>query len=229
MTASLSKSEAQSYREEGVRLQNSGDITSAANCFQKAILLDPAYAEAYNDLGILYEASGNASEAKSVYLKAIETDPDYPNSYSNLALLYESQGNYTGAIKCWVKRVILGTSRSDPWVITAKEHLDQIINKSDDINQCLRQIEPMDDKPVTFMLNPEAPVRVTLFKDEETPPSAITNKSTAAVESLERAKEFYSRGEYVPALKEATVAEYLDPSNREISSFIEQVHELLLR
>lgn len=182
--------------------------------YQKAVALDPYYVDTYNDLGIIYEARGQTERARQMYLKAIEINPNYPNSYSNLALLYESQRDYTNAILCWLKRAMLGTP-GDPWAEAARRRLEDIARVYPEAYSQIRQ------SPTS---------KITLFKEEASfdIPEQQDTKSRA-LQYLGRAQENYSKGQYVTALKEAITAEYLDPSNPQISDFVERVRKALLQ
>lgn len=202
---------ARSYRVQGWDLQKEGKIDEAVPYYQKAILLDPNYVIAYNDLGVVFEEKGWLERAKDVYLKAIEIEPNFPNSYSNLALLYEGQGDYVNAILCWMRRAILGNS-SDSWAQEARKRLEYIA-----------RIRPEDFRRIL-----QSKDFFSLFSKGAALESQKPDNKARALNYLTRAQESFSRGEYIAALKEAAVAEYLDSSNKEISAFIDKVSKTLL-
>lgn len=215
-----SQKQARIYREEGLRLQKQGDANSAFACYQKALLLDPAYVILYNDLGILLEAKGEIEQAKNMYLKAIEIAPNYPNSYTNIALLYEGQKDYGNAIVYWIKRVSLGNPQ-DPWTEAAKERLQDIVRlapKSFDqvgkrYGENLKEQDTQEEDEIP--LDEDAVLGQKLDKER-------------SIEYFERAKENFLKGDYMSALNEASIAQYLDPSNTKISAFIEKVRKQIL-
>lgn len=219
------------YRNEGLELQERQDFEGAIGSYQKAILLDPSFVEAYNDLGIIYEAMGWTEEAQKVYLKAIEINPNYPNSYSNLALLYESQKDYTHAILYWIKRAVLGDS-SDPWAEAARKRLEDIARiYPETYSQIGSQYrDNLQRLGTSRSLSPEfQSPKITLFSEETALNRQESEPKTRALQYLARAKESFSKGDYVTALKEATTAEYLDSSNPEISAFVDRVRQALLQ
>ena len=225
------KEQATLYRNEGLELQERQDFNGAMAGYQKAILLDPNFVEAYNDLGIIYEAMGWTEEAKNIYLKAIEVNPNYPNSYSNLALLYESQKDYTHAILYWIKRAVLG-GFSDPWAEAARKRLEDIARiYPEAYSQIGNQYrESLQRLGTSRSLSSEfQSPKITLFSEEAALNTQGRDPGTRALQYLARAKESFSKGDYVTALKEATTAEYLDSSNPEISAFIDKVRQALLR
>jgi Flp pilus assembly protein TadD len=116
------RSKAISYRNQGMLLQNKGDLQGAMQLFQEAQKEDPGYAEVYNDIGVLYEAQGFSSQAEEQYLKAVELDPCFASAYSNLALYYEGKRDVQQARLYWQKRIELGNP-DDPWTKKAKEKL----------------------------------------------------------------------------------------------------------
>lgn len=197
--------QARAYREQGLELQREGKIDSAINSYQKAIMLDPDYCVAYNDLGIAFEIKGWRERAREVYLRAIEVNRNYPNSYSNLALLYEEEGNFLKAAVYWKRRCSLGDSE-DPWVKKAKQRLAYIVK-----------------------MFPEGYLeKEGIDLGEGVDQSALSNTRRALI-YLNQAKEQYSRGDYAAALRKITTAEYLDPSNKEITEFTKKILDRLLQ
>jgi len=227
--------EARAYRQQGWELQTKGDIEGALSCYQKAIMLDPNYAIAYNDVGVILETLGQPEQAKQIYLKALEAAPDYPNTYSNLALLYEDQKDYTNAVICWVKRAVLGQSW-DPWTKAARKRLEDIARIYPEAFQAigeqykenLQQLEDTDkvSSEGLGVLRPEEPQEISLFSEDA---AQKPDNKERALQHLALAKQNFASGQYVVALKEATVAEYLDSSNKEISSFVDEVRRKLLK
>lgn len=231
--------QARIYRDQGWQFQKEGNLDTALSCYQKALLVDPDYPVAYNDAGVILEARGQLERAKQMYLKAIQIAPNYPNSYSNLALLYENQGDYANAIVCWIKRAILG-SPQDPWAEAARKRLEDIARIypeayrkiGNQYKESLQQLSTGQSSLSEFgFLQPQKSPNISLFSEDNAVTSnsqSLDNKSRA-LNYLARAKESFSRGEYVAALKEATLAEYLDSSNEEISAFVEKVRRALLQ
>lgn len=232
--------QARIYRLQGYSLQKEGKLQAALSFYEKALYLDPAYPALYNDVGIVEESLGYRDTAKEVYLKAIEIAPEYPNTYTNLALLYESEKDYAKAVVCWIKRSVLGRS-GDPWRDIAQRRLSEI---QDAAPQSYAQVKEKfadnlrkgKEKSLavikTGYLSPEGQ-KVSLFAPEKKPapkvePEALDSRQRAA-NYLASAKESFNRKDYVVALKEATVSGYLDPSNTEISDFVEKVRKKLLQ
>lgn len=208
--------QARAYRAQGYEAQQNGKIEEALNYYQKAVLLDPEYAVAYNDAGVILEALGSLEAAQEMYLAAQEAQPDYPDTYSNLALLYEGQQDYANAVLCWVKRATLG-GPDDPWAEAARRRLEDIA-----------KIAPQAYGGIGGRYEQKS---VTLFAQDQDKTAAVakTDNKIRARDYLAKAKQSFGRGDYVTALKEATLAEYLDSSNSEISAFVEKVRKALLR
>ena len=217
--------QARIYRIQGWDLQNEGNINEAISYYQKAILLDPSYVVAYNDLGIAFEAKGWPERAKQMYLEAIKIAPNYPNSYSNLALLYEGQKDYNNATLYWIKRAFLD-SPADPWTEVARRRLDDIARIQPEIYSNIRS---QSSSIESGLLQPQESLNLSLFSEDVAKGSQKLDTKARALSYLEKARENFSRGQYVAALKEATIAEYLDSSNREISNFVDQVRKALLQ
>ncbi len=220
------------YRREGLKAQQAGKLNEAISLYQKAVGIDPGFAAAYNDLGIIFESKGQIERAKGMYTSAIGADPAYPNSYSNMALLYEGVGDYSTAILYWVKRAMVGEI-GDPWTEVALKRLEQLnrlypesFDKAD--NAYSEGLHTMGIYPGMDYQNPS---KVTLFDPKEKKGVDIL-KSDPKVEALryvQMSKESLAAGEYAAALKEITVAEYLDPSNPDIKALANRIRESLLR
>lgn len=244
--------QARLYRDQGLEFQNQGDIDSAFTFYQKAVILDPNFAIAYNDLGIIFEAKGDPKKAEEMYLKAIEIDNYYLESYTNLALLYEGQKDYAQAILYWLKRAMLGYIY-DPWTEKARERIESITQTYPEefrkiekqYQESLQQLEEsqvlLEEPEIIEPLAGQQPWESSkgqLYSEELQVPqpqaqepleTKKTENRARALQHMAAARENYARGEYVAALKEATTAEYLDSSNREISAFVEKIRRALLR
>lgn len=199
--------QARTYRSQGLKMQDIGDLNGAMSLYQKAVELDPAYAIAYNDLGIIYEAKGSIDLAEQSYLKCIKIDPMYLSAYSNLALLYENKRDLEKAVFYWEKRTQLG-SVDDPWKEKAKQRLA-------DIRSVLSEtpIEDAREQEIIRLMKDVSAYKAALRKD---------NKALSK-EHFEKAKRSYKKGDFATAIKEALDAQYLNPANKEIEEFIEKV------
>jgi len=116
--------EAVVYRQEGLELQDVGELKRAAAAYRKAIAIYPAYVDAYNDLGVVLESLDKTRLAEEAYKSALKLNPDFAPTHSNLALFYERDGNIEGAAEHWSRRVRLGPPQ-DPWVLTARRKLTE--------------------------------------------------------------------------------------------------------
>ncbi|MFH1458377.1 MAG: tetratricopeptide repeat protein [Candidatus Omnitrophota bacterium] len=195
------------YRDQGYALQSKGNIDAAMPLYQKAAEFDPAYAVVRNDLGVVYEAKGMSERAEESYLKAIEIDPYFLSPYTNLAIVYENKRDLDKAQVYWQKRAQLGLPE-DPWTQKARKRLE-------DIRLVLsgRPLEDIREREVAGFL-----------KDVENQKSLFGKGNKGKSDRLlERAKKSCEEGEYAAAIKEALDVQQLDPSNKEIDKFIEEV------
>ncbi|MCM8800483.1 MAG: tetratricopeptide repeat protein [Candidatus Omnitrophica bacterium] len=208
----LLQKQARLYREQGLELQQRGDLEKALSFYRKAQELDPGYAVVYNDLGIIYEAMNMVEQAEESYLKAIQIDPYYLSPYSNLALLYEKKRDLDKAAFYWEKRVKLGSS-SDPWTQKAKQRLKDIAKiKGISSNSILKESE------VTELVKDILGERAIQREDDK----------ELAKFYFRQAQISYNKADNVTALKKAIDALQLDPTNSEIKRFIEKVRARLL-
>ena len=86
------------YYNFGVLLLNRGELGEAAECFRKALELEPNYADAHNDLGLLLERQGKLPEAAAEYRKAVEEKPDFRKAHFNLGRILVNQQRYPEAL-----------------------------------------------------------------------------------------------------------------------------------
>lgn len=207
--------QAREYRLKGLDQQRKGDLTGAMSWYQKATELDPEYVVAFNDLGVIYEMQGFIDRAKECYSRAITLDPYYASPYTNLAYLYEGLRDLDKAVYYWRKRAALG-SPDDPWTLQAKRRLQELAFMLG-ATQELEVFDPYDD--ITFS---RSLLRRSGCADESCANAAL------AWDYFQRALRLYERGEYVSALKEAINAQQLDPTNEQISGFVDMLQTRLL-
>lgn len=199
---------ARTYREEGLALQNIGNLDDAMSLYQKAIGLDPSYAPAYNDLGIVLEAKGLSGEAEQYYLKAIAVDPGLLSAYSNLAIIYENKRDLDKALYYWDKRAQLGVG-TDPWTQKARQ-------RSRDI-EAVAIFDTGENNTLNLVREIEAKKQIER-----------NDNSALAKDYFRKAKLCNDKGQDLEALKLAINAMQLDPSNSEISDFVDKVQLRLL-
>jgi len=215
--------QARLYRQQGLELQRVDDLDSAMAFYQKATELDPVYAVPYNDLGIIYEAKGWLDRAEDSYLKAIKIDPDYLSAYSNLALLYENKHQLDQAEFFWQKRAELGLA-DDPWTQRAKSRLEDIwlvLDKRPNVS--FREQEILE-----FMQDVSA--NLSALKKDDTKPFKKVQQDNRDIarDYFNKAKLSYEKADFVTALKQALEAQQLDPSNKNVNTFIEELQRRLL-
>jgi tetratricopeptide (TPR) repeat protein len=87
------------YYNFGVLLMKRSELAEAAECFRKALQLEPEYADAHNDLGYLLERQGKLAEAADEYRKAIQEKPDFRQAHFNLGRILVNQQQYPEAIQ----------------------------------------------------------------------------------------------------------------------------------
>ncbi len=89
---------ARGFSNLGDSYGRAGQQAKAAECFRKAIELDPDYAEAYYNLGHALGMMGDHEGEKEYYRKAIEKNPEYWSPYINLGAQLGAEGDLKGAL-----------------------------------------------------------------------------------------------------------------------------------
>ena len=203
---------ARGYRDQGLTAQNAGDIETAMKFYQKAIELDPYYAAPYNDLGVIYEAAGSIDNAEKSYIKTIEIDANYSSAYTNLALLYEGKRDLKKAVYYWQKRAQLGAP-DDPWTQKANQRVEDM--------RVVLSATPIKDAREQEILG--------LTKDIANNKDLLNqDNGFLAKDHFRKAKKHYDKGDLAGAFQEALDAQYLDPDNKEIETFIDKVQARVL-
>ena len=98
-------SESEALKNQGNAHLSGGQLEDAAECYRRAIALNPHYAEAYSNLGYVFEAQGNLNEAVALYRKAIEFNPNLIPAHQNLGFSLLNLGQSDAAEES-LRRVI---------------------------------------------------------------------------------------------------------------------------
>jgi len=112
-TAKTSPSGAQIHNNLGDMYARKGDLTKAAEEFQKAFLIDPNYAAAYHNFAHANQALGKDNIAIANYQKAIELDPRMWQSYKNLGVIHQKRNEIESARKNFEKALSLNPEDND--------------------------------------------------------------------------------------------------------------------
>src|SRR6267378_942487 len=70
----------------GLRAEGQGQMTQAADHFQKAIVKDPSNKFAYYHLALVNQLSGQNAAAETNYRAALQIDPNFRSALFNLAI-----------------------------------------------------------------------------------------------------------------------------------------------
>lgn len=80
--------------EEGLMLDEHGDLKKAKTLYQKTIEEEDNVADAYCNLGIIESKEGNHARAIDCLTNSLKHNPRHAESHYNLANLYAEVGNY---------------------------------------------------------------------------------------------------------------------------------------
>jgi len=87
------------YIKEGLDCYRNKNYDRAAECFKKALKLNPKKAEVHYNLGLTYQAKKMWNEAIDQYQKALELNPEDAEAHNNLGIVYYNKGEYRKAIE----------------------------------------------------------------------------------------------------------------------------------
>jgi tetratricopeptide (TPR) repeat protein len=79
------RAEGEAWFQKGLSAQSKGQRAQAAECYQKALGIDPDRPEVLNNLGILSLEASRYAEAKALFARAIAQSPSYARAHLNLA------------------------------------------------------------------------------------------------------------------------------------------------
>jgi Flp pilus assembly protein TadD len=100
-----------------------GDLVGAAECFIKAVALQPTDALAQFNLGSVLDESGRLEDARHHLRQAVSLNPDYSDAHYNLAFVCEKLGAFDEARRHWRRYVELDPT--SPWCEYARQRLGQ--------------------------------------------------------------------------------------------------------
>lgn len=105
------------------------DIENAVKEFKEAIRLKPASVEALSNLGFAYYDMGLLKDALALQEQALGIDPNFRNAHYGYAVIMEKMGDYRRAKQAW-EMVMRLSKNDDKWAKKAKEHIENITQKS---------------------------------------------------------------------------------------------------
>lgn len=108
----------------GLDYESTGDFVAAADCYRRALDVDPALAAAHSNLGGVAFRQGDISLARIEFESALRLDPDLPEARYNLATLLYQQGE-TERAAAELRRVV----QQNPWFADAHYNLATTLEK----------------------------------------------------------------------------------------------------
>jgi len=90
------------------------NYSTAVNCYEKAIELDPMHDNAWNNKGSSLHRLGRYEKALSCFDKAIEIDADYANAWNNKGSSLQDLNRYAEALSCYNKAIELEPKNEFP-------------------------------------------------------------------------------------------------------------------
>ena len=152
-----------------------GDLATAAEAYQQAIVLDPRNIEALHLLGVLAHQVGDNEGAEHLIERAIAIDPQFVEALSNLGTVLQAQGKNEQAAD-----VLWRAARLAPQSPAIQFNLGNALAAVQDLPGALRAYD------VAITLQPQAPAahsnRGIVLRDMEEIEGAMTAFATATVQ-----------------------------------------------
>ncbi|MCF6807477.1 tetratricopeptide repeat protein [Thiotrichales bacterium 19S9-12] len=119
----------------GIFLQKN-KLQNSANCFSKAVKLNPNHHETYNSLGIVLAKLDQIDKAIINYQKAIQLNPNFHQAYYNLAISLQKQSKFEDAVINYQKAIELNPNNYE-----AYNNLANSLSELDNIDQAILNYE----------------------------------------------------------------------------------------
>jgi tetratricopeptide (TPR) repeat protein len=97
------------------------NLDKAADCFRRAVELEPGNALAHFNLGSLLDEAGQLGPARDHLQIAVRLDPHHGDAHYNLAIIFEKLGAFREAGRHWQRYIELDPT--SPWCQYARERL----------------------------------------------------------------------------------------------------------
>jgi len=240
------------YNDAGIAYEMLGQPELAREMYLKAIEIAPRYPETYSNLALLCEGQEDYVNAVLNWMKRAMfggvNDPWaetarkrleqiarlHPDAYGKVGKEYKEE------IESFNRKLLpepdmgegtdLGATQG-PWPAgpskVSLQSLDMPRRQYSSSSSKGKKKTEVDELPQLDWKAEEASLAVSPATTDAG--TAFQDNKARALNYLASAREYFARGEYVAALREATVAEYLDSSNKEISLFVEKVRKTLLQ
>ncbi len=100
--------------ELGRNLQESGDLSGAAEIYQQIHTADQNQVDALHLLGVISHRLGEHALAADLIAAAITVKPDFAEAHSNLGVVFFDQGHMDEAANCYRQAMTLNPDYADP-------------------------------------------------------------------------------------------------------------------
>ena len=84
-----------------------GQLSSAVNCYEKALSINPDYAKAHYNLGGTLHELGQLEGSVKSYQSSLAIDPDYAEAHNNLGNVFRELGELNMAIISYEKALVI--------------------------------------------------------------------------------------------------------------------------
>lgn len=102
---------------EGIRHQQSGALQAAADCYRRALQLDPDYFDALQLLGVTQFRSGELMAGIDLLQRALRLEPDHAPTLNNLGNALRAAGRWHEAIAAYRRAVAMCGTQPHPMMV----------------------------------------------------------------------------------------------------------------
>ena len=87
------------YSNLGTAFEREGDLVQAAECFRRALAINPGHAMTHFNLGVALAGQGKHAEAVAALEEAVRLDPADPDARFNLGVVLRATGQHARAVE----------------------------------------------------------------------------------------------------------------------------------
>jgi|GEM_PF-714413 len=113
------------YIIKGVYYEDTGNINSAVDSYERLLKIHPGSSRANNNLGAIYFNRGELDKARIYFVRAIKLNPSLPEPYLNMAKLCQFTNRQADAVFFYQQAIKLNPDLREAFINLAKIYLNK--------------------------------------------------------------------------------------------------------